>query len=208
MLVDDSAKAVNWLLSKPGAFHLVADNTGTELAADFALIAALLEARDEPVILHLKMHPIFVSDAMVQDVLAFFEALERHGSEMSALAHKLRDALSVGKLRLAPDLYWNQTRFLWDLAPRLQQTFAGAALVVIKGDANYRRAIGDAVWDPETPFDQVVSYFPVPLMALRTLKSDPVVGLQPGMAFRLDNSDPKWRLNGKRGLVQFAANGR
>ncbi|HLY28387.1 MAG TPA: ARMT1-like domain-containing protein [Aggregatilineales bacterium] len=205
MLVDDSAKAVQWVLDRPGAFHLVADNTGTELAADFALIAALLEARDEPVILHLKMHPIFVSDAMVPDALAFLDALDRRGSQMSALAQTLRDALTVGKLRLAPDLYWNQTRFLWDLPPRLQRTFEGAALVIFKGDANYRRVLGDAVWDPEIPFDEAVNYFPAPLLALRTLKSDPVVGLPPGMAFRLEASDPKWRLNGKRGLVQLAA---
>src|SRR5258708_23744850 len=74
MLADDSARAVKSLLERPGAFHLIADNAGTELAADFALIAALLEARNEPVILHLKMHPIFVSDATVPDVLAFFDA--------------------------------------------------------------------------------------------------------------------------------------
>ncbi len=207
MLADDSAQAVAWLLDKPGALHLIADNAGTELGADFALVAALLEIRDEPVIVHLKMHPIFVSDATVQDVLIFLDALDRHGGQMSALALTLREALINGKLRLAPDLFWNQCRFLWEIPSRLVRTFQGAALVILKGDANYRRALGDAVWPAATPFAQVVDYFPAPLMALRTLKSDPIVGLPEGMAHRLDAADPQWRFNGKRGIVEFAPKG-
>jgi hypothetical protein len=34
------------------------------------------------------------------------------------------------------------------------------------------------------------------------MKSDPVVGLSPGQAEALDNEDPLWRVNGKRGIVQ------
>src|SRR5258707_12277406 len=147
------------------------------------------------------MHQFFVSDATVPDVLAFFDALDRHGRQMSSLALILRDALSAGKLRLAPDLFWNQGRFLWELPSRLVSTFRGAALVIIKGDANYRRAVGDALWEPETPFVRAVDYFPAPLMALRTLKSDPVVGLPPGLALRLDAADPQWLPYRKLGLV-------
>jgi hypothetical protein len=34
------------------------------------------------------------------------------------------------------------------------------------------------------------------------MKSDPVVGLQPGQADALDQEDPEWRVNGKRGMIQ------
>ena len=43
-------------------------------------------------------------------------------------------------------LFWNSGRFLWDMPPDLRRAFEGARLVVIKGDANHRRALGDGVW--------------------------------------------------------------
>jgi hypothetical protein len=86
----------------------------------------------------------------------------------------------------------------------LETPFRAARLVVLKGDANYRRALNDALWPPETPFSDVLSYFPAPLLALRTLKSDAIVGLRPGQADELDRSDPAWRVNGKRGVASLA----
>ena len=77
--------------------------------------------------------------------------------------------------------------------------------MIFKGDANYRRHVGDALWQPETPFAEVTAYFPAPLLALRTLKSDAIVGLPPGLAERLDGEDAHWRVNGRRGVAQFAA---
>ncbi len=204
LLVNDSEQAVAQLLSGSGPVHLVADNAGTELAADLALIAALLELGIERVILHLKLHPIFVSDATVHDLLHFLDLLETHGSETRRLGESLRKALTDGRLRLAPDLYWNMGRFLWDLPPHLLKTFEGARLVILKGDANYRRAVGDAIWLPHTPFAEAVSYFQFPLLALRTTKSDPVVGLPEGLSERLDQIDANWHLNGRRGLIQYA----
>ena len=57
---------------------------------------------------------------------------------------------------------------------------------------------------PHTPFADVVSYLDVPLLCLRTLKSDPVVGLPSAdTAAQLNRIDPDWRVNGKRGLIQF-----
>jgi hypothetical protein len=76
-------------------------------------------------------------------------------------------------------------------------------MVIVKGDANYRRLVGDAVWQPETPFEDVMRYFPAPILALRTGKSDPIVGLPRGMAQALDQQDPAWRVNGRRGVIQF-----
>jgi hypothetical protein len=79
---------------------------------------------------------------------------------------------------------------------------ASATVVVLKGDANYRRLIGDALWPPTTPLAEACAYFPAPVVCLRTMKSDPVVGLASGLAERLDASHPTWRIDGKRGLVQ------
>lgn len=47
-----------------------------------------------------------------------------------------------------------------------------SALVFLKGDANYRRLIGDRLWQTDTPFADVAGYFPTKLCALRTLKAE------------------------------------
>jgi len=75
--------------------------------------------------------------------------------------------------------------------------------VVLKGDAHYRRALGDAIWPPKTPFGEATRYFPAPLLALRTLKSDPIVGLAEGQAEELDREDPTWRINARRAVASL-----
>ena len=205
LLVDGSLSAVNQLLRTPGAVHIIADNTGSELAMDLALVDTLLESVAEEVVLHVKMHPTFVSDAVVADVHILITALAsgQHGEPARRLGERLQAALTAGRLRLAPDAFWNSSHLLWEMPPRLTQVFRRAALVIVKGDANYRRTVGDALWPAATPFTAVTDYFPAPLLALRTLKSDPVVGLPAGMAEQLDGLDPLWRVNGRRGVIHY-----
>ncbi|MEO8608070.1 MAG: damage-control phosphatase ARMT1 family protein [Chloroflexota bacterium] len=204
LLVDDSEAVVQHILSSSGDFHLIADNTGTELAMDLVLIDALLTQPDNRVFLHLKMHPTFVSDATVPDVRHLTEKIMVHPRPtVQALGVRLERAFQDGRLRFAPDLYWNSTRVLEDMPTHLVNVFHSAILTIIKGDANYRRMVADRLWSPSTPYAFVTSYFPSPLLALRTLKSDMIVGLPSGMAERLDSEDPQWRINGRRGLIQF-----
>jgi hypothetical protein len=205
LLVDDTLAVVTHLLGRPGDVHLVTDNVGTELAMDLALVDALFDGVASRVIIHLKMHPTYVSDATLPDVLGFLNLLESgaHSQATFDLATRLRSVLIAGRLRLAPDLFWNSSRMLWEMPRRLAIMFQNAALVILKGDANYRRMTGDAILPADTPFAAVTSYFPAPLLTLRTLKSDTIVGLPPGMAARLDSLDKDWRINGRRGLLQF-----
>ncbi len=204
LLIDDSADALA-RLNQPGDVHIIADNTGTELAMDLLLIEAVLEQPGRRLILHVKMHPTFVSDAIVPDVHTLIERL-RSGTlgEAAATGGKaLRAAFESGQLRVIPDFFWNSALPMWEMPPRFHSVFSEAALVIVKGDANYRRLLGDALWPSDTPFADVLSYFPAPLVALRTLKSDPIVGLPPGKAETLDAVDARWRVNGKRGIIQF-----
>lgn len=203
LLCDDAPKAVEHLLSRSGAIHIIADNTGTELALDFALADALLERPGSTVIFHLKMHPTFVSDAIVADAHTLLQTMTERGGDCANLADHLQIALENGRLRFAPDFFWNSAYLLWDMPPRFGRLFRDAALVIIKGDANYRRMVGDALWPADTPFVAVTDYFPAPLLALRTLKSDPVVGLPAGMDEKLNGMDARWRVNGRRGVIQF-----
>ena len=92
--------------------------------------------------------------------------------------------------------------FFWDIPADIRTPLAQAHLVVIKGDANYRRLLGDGHWPPDVPFAQAIPYFPAPFVALRTMKSDVVTGLPSGQAETLDRVDPEWRVNGRRGVIQ------
>jgi hypothetical protein len=184
--------------------HFICDNAGTEMALDLALIDTLLAGVTDHVVSHVKVHPLLVSDAMVSDVLRFLSLLDSgdHGDGPRDMAQRLRSALDAGRWQLAPDLFWDSPRFLWELPNRIRKTIDGARLVILKGDANYRRATGDAVWNTETPFAQALSYFPTPVLAMRTLKSDTICGLRPELAQQLDALDKDWRVNGRRGVIQ------
>ncbi len=201
LLVDDRAWAVERILSGSGPLHIVADNAGTELAMDMVLIDRLLNHVDE-IVMHVKWHPTYVSDTTVPDVHYFLRALTQHGPAATALSERLQAAFDAGRLRLAPDLFWNSSQFLPQMPSRLMQTFAGARLVLFKGDANYRRISEDRLWPTETPLAQITGYFPAPMLLLRTCKSDSILGLPAGLADTLDSEDDQWRVNGRRGVIQ------
>jgi uncharacterized protein with ATP-grasp and redox domains len=201
LLADDRSAVADYLLTQNGDVHLVADNAGTELTMDLVLADALLNYTDR-VTVHLKMSPIFVSDAIVEDVWVFLDRLQ--SGMRGAFGERLRVAVDEGRLILAPDFYWNGSTFLWDAPDRVSRLLNGGGLVILKGDANYRRALGDAIWPTETPLADALTYLHTPVLALRTLKSDPLVGLPEGTAARLDQTDDEWRTNGQRGIIQFA----
>lgn len=202
LLCDDRGRAVPELLRKGGDVHIVADNTGSELSMDLALADVLMGGKDTRVSLHVKMHPVFVSDATVADVWNLIFAMCDRGGACGALGARLERAFDAGQLRVLPDFYWNGPRFLWERPARIAAELDRATMVIFKGDANYRRVIGDALWAPETTTSAATEYFPAPLLLLRTMKSDAVVGLPAGLAERLDTVDREWRLNARRGLIQ------
>ena len=205
LLVDDSAAVVEHLMGQDGDVHFIADNTGTELAMDLALADALFDKGIGQVFFHLKLHPTFVSDTTVPDMQIMLAAMQsdERNIDTQRLGKRLQTALDEGRLRLAPGAYWNSPYVLREMPERLQAAFKDAALVIIKGDLNYRRMVDDALWEADAPFADVTDYFPAPLLALRTLKSDAIVGLPSGLAAQLDGEDTRWRVNGKRGVIQF-----
>jgi Damage-control phosphatase ARMT1-like domain len=202
LLSDDRAWGARQLLFRRGNVHIVGDNTGSELSMDLVLADAVITRADAKVTIHLKAHPTFVSDATVADLWNLVAAMFEKGGQPRALAARLRTAFDAGRLRIVPDFFWNGPRFLWDRPARLAAEIDDATVVVMKGDANYRRAVGDALWAPETSLTEVTAYFPAPMLFLRTLKSDSVAGLTPGIAPKLDAVDPEWRINGRRGVIQ------
>ncbi len=193
-----------------GVGHIILDNAGTELAMDLVLTDTLLTGFCDVVILHTKAMPTFVSDATSADVRDLIRRLIKgpHGGlkpsqAITDLGERLQLAFDEGRLRLAANLFWNSASFAWEMPRQLRRVFEDSNIVVLKGDANYRRFVGDALWDPTTDPADVLTDFPAPLVALRTLKSDPVLGLSGKQVRALDARDEHWRHNGQRGLVQL-----
>ena len=93
-----------------------------------------------------------------------------------------------------------------DMPKALVQRFSDADLVIIKGDANYRRLLGEKKWPMNTAFPDALSYFyNVNILALRTLKWPLAVGLNDDMINRaktLIGND--WDICGRCGTIQFA----
>lgn len=204
LLVDDTAQVWEVLRTNRSLrLAVLTDNAGTELLMDLLLADELLgQGLVAEVHLHLKPQPFFVSDAMRQDVRAGLEALNRTGEAAGSLARRLRSHFSRGCVHLFTHWHYATSLFYFQLPEDLRNVLAGMDLVIVKGDANYRRLLGDAHWPPTTPFAEATKYFPAPLVALRTLKAEIIVGLRPGEAERLDTEDRSWLVNGRRGVVQ------
>jgi uncharacterized protein with ATP-grasp and redox domains len=188
-----------------GDVHVILDNAGSELAFDTALIASLLAGGAARVVLHLKAHPTFVSDAVPADVWALMEAMRARGAPFSDLAGAFQAAFDARRVVLAPDLFWCSPSMFDSLPPRIADSLAAAALVISKGDANYRRLLNDARWPAATPFAEASVSVGAPILALRTLKSDALAGVDPGVEDALDARQPGWRTSGRYGIIQCAA---
>jgi hypothetical protein len=190
-------------LGRDARVVLVADNAGRELLADLVLIDFLLRrGHASAIALHVKPSPYYVSDATTADVLACLRRLADTPGSAARIAGRLRAALRGGSLSLETHEFycapWSYHRMPADLAAR----FGQASLTILKGDLNYRRLVGDRDWPPVLPLASVAAYFPGPVAALRTLKSDVVTGLDPATVAHLDASECLWRTDGSHGLIQ------
>lgn len=207
LLQDDIPKVVDHLLGSPaGIVHVIMDNAGTEQAVDLALIDHMLtENIAEKVFLHVKMQPVLVSDAIVADIHMLLEHMTRHSTVTNLLAIRLKKYLDSGRMSIIPDFFWNTAGRVWELPPRLRLPLRDAKLVISKGDLNYRRATNDALWPPSATLLEAIQDFPAPLLALRTLKSDTLVGIPQNLQDQLDEENgPSWRTSGTYGVAQFA----
>jgi hypothetical protein len=208
LLVDDSQALVDWLFSceDQPRVDFILDNAGPELLQDIALADYLLETKSAGTVhFHLKAHPTFVSDALIQDVTETVAALKtQQDPHARALARRFMSHLADGRLQMKEAFYWNSPLPGWEMPAHIRQELGRSNLLVSKGDANYRRLLGDRHWPPETAFGDVVRYLPVPALVLRVAKAEIAVGLQPGQAEALDRLDPSWRIDGNWGMIQFA----
>ncbi|HEY7595550.1 MAG TPA: damage-control phosphatase ARMT1 family protein [Actinophytocola sp.] len=207
LVADQSERLWGFLAdTAPGTVCIVADNAARELVPDLVLAGHLLETgRASAVTVHVKPYPYYVSDATAADLLAALRRLVASPGHATRIGRRLWQATVDGVLTVRAHGFscapWSYDRMPADLAAE----FAAASLTIMKGDLNYRRLVGDRSWPATTSFDEVTRYFPGPVAALRTLKSDVVVGVEAGTLARLDATGEPWRTDGTHALVQLRA---
>ncbi|MEE4544670.1 damage-control phosphatase ARMT1 family protein [Streptomyces sp. V4-01] len=188
------------------ALHLVADNAGRELIPDLILLDHLLTTgRAATAVLHVKPYPYFVSDATTADVVDCLRRITEAPGRAGRIGARLWDAMTSGRLAVRDHWFFCAPLPYAAMPDDLRADLAQAAVTVFKGDLNYRRLVGDRHHPATTPFASLTSYAPSPLLALRTLKSDVAVGLDPDVLADLERDGGAWRTGGTHAVVQFRA---
>ncbi|MFJ5896678.1 damage-control phosphatase ARMT1 family protein [Streptomyces sp. NPDC093064] len=205
LVADD--RAALWSLLPPsgtGTLCLVADNAGRELVPDLLLVAHLLaQGRVRRAVLHVKPYPYYVSDATTADVVDAVRRLTTAPGAAAQYGRHLWSAMADGRLTVRAHPFSCAPLPYGAMPADLREEFAAATLTVFKGDLNYRRLVGDRLWPPTTPFADTTGYFPGPLAALRTLKSDVITGLDADTEAALDAAEgERWRVAGTHALIQ------
>uniref|UniRef100_A0A0G4H227 Sugar phosphate phosphatase n=1 Tax=Chromera velia CCMP2878 TaxID=1169474 RepID=A0A0G4H227_9ALVE len=209
----------------------VTDNAGFELLTDLLLAEALLSSGIAgEVRMQVKYHPTFVSDACASDVDSHISSLcggsmdrkeegvsggggqmkEKEKERLRLVGERLRRRREKGQLTVIPHPFWSQGIPMWEMARRHEKLERdlkeNSDLCIVKGDANYRRLLGDRQWELSIPFSEVCGYWPCPLLALRTLKAEMGVGMDWSLMAKASKEFPnEWMINGHFGVVQFTS---
>uniref|UniRef100_F1L7Q3 Sugar phosphate phosphatase n=3 Tax=Ascaris TaxID=6251 RepID=F1L7Q3_ASCSU len=165
------------------------------------------------VVFHGKAHPWFVSDTTNDDFCWMNEMLRgSHVDSLSKLGCRWDQKLTEGQFEFRAHEFWTLPFAYCDMpkyAADLYKDLSEAALIIFKGDLNYRKLVGDREWPLDTPFKVALRGFaPAPLLALRILKAETQVGLSVDTIKMLEHKfggKKEWMVTGDYAIVQFDA---
>eukprot|EP00298_Acanthocystis_sp_HF-20_P009036 c18063_g1_i1.p1 GENE.c18063_g1_i1~~c18063_g1_i1.p1 ORF type:complete len:410 (+),score=127.66 c18063_g1_i1:23-1252(+) len=185
---------------------IVLDNCGIELLCDLVLVDSFLRLNlVNKFVIHSKSAPVFVSDAMEKDILETIDYLANKIQETKEIGNRLKEYISNGKIVIKSNPFYTTPLAFWELPEDLKKEYIDSSFVILKGDANYRRLLGDRHWDFDKSFQEITKYFPAPLLVLRTCKSEIVVGVSKENQKKAEEIYPKqeWLTKGVFGVIQF-----
>lgn len=203
---DDSQAVFNHIHQRPARIAYFFDNIGRELYFDLAFIHTLLvSGLAESITFYLKNQPFFVSDAMPEDLNFILGVLVNSESKIARkLAEDIQAWIQSGVITVEAPPFLSTSREYHRLPESLKKQLEAFDLTILKGDANYRRLIGDRHWDPTTSFEEITSYFPTAVVSLRTTKAELIVGLSKEQLNDFEqNAEENWMFNGNRGMISF-----
>lgn len=205
ILIDHTVQIHELLASGVQRVDFINDNVGRELFFDLALSDFLLtHGWASQVHFNVKNQPFYVSDAMPADVeqtVSLLKAIPYQS--IQELGRRLADDLAERRLNIHTDPFWTTCLMLRQMPLHLRKLMSHSDLVLLKGDVNYRRLLDDCHWPFTVSIEDVIGFFPASFAVIRTLKSEIMVGLQPGQAEAIAAEDSDWLINGKRGVIQL-----
>ncbi|CAD6889901.1 unnamed protein product [Tilletia controversa] len=205
---------------KNGRIDFILDNAGFELYCDLVYADWLIQSGIASEIrFHGKRLPWFVSDVTRKDWdwllnATFYGSLfptapDAEVASLRQLATRWKNYERKGQFVYEQHPFWCTGYTFWSLpaeAPDLFLHLAESDLVIFKGDLNHRKLTYDCQAPSQTPFDVAIGPLASeqgapPVVSLRTVKSDVVVGVDSEVSERLDKEEPGWRISGKYAVV-------
>lgn len=199
ILHDDTDKCFNFIISKKHKrFDIICDNSGAELFSDIYLaVFMIIHDYVNKVVLHVKSYPYFVSDATIDDFGRLVNILTKNKSNSQLL-----ELLSKKKIEVKTHKFWTEAKYFYELPKDLGINKNSTDLLIVKGDLNYRRLVGDKNWKSTDSFEKRCLIKDIPVIAPRVLKSDVLVGVEPVFISIAKAQDKKFKTDGKWGVIQ------
>ncbi|MFH1846360.1 MAG: ARMT1-like domain-containing protein [Candidatus Omnitrophota bacterium] len=171
----ESVPAAVKMLEDSGSIGIVLDNYG-ELLIDLMLTGQLL-AKGKNVKLFTRSRPFMISDVTSYGLLGFLGRMDRILG-MEKVLSILRKSHKNGKLKIiATDAFSDGEELYSEDKMSVLREFEDLDVTIIKGDWNYKSAIGMKNWQSEDPLEETdLKYFPTDVIVLRVVKSPIIVG--------------------------------
>ena len=119
------------------------------------------------------------------------------------MVNLLLEAKQQQQLDYLPSLFLCSSLSGWEMPISYLSLLHKQTLFIAKGDANYRRLVGDLHWPYNISKHEVLDYYPCPLLLLRTLKSNVSIGISNELQEKACSLDSSWDCSGKMGVIQF-----
>ena len=222
LIIDDSDDLYEYLNKTSAIYNkkaaYILDNYGPEFISDILFGLYLLShCGYAEVEYYVKELPVFVSDTTISDVKAFFESNEdvktwfetKFGFTFNITENTGSAELVVrcnqmnGKLVFKAHHQWHRPQYFKESCSELLielKADKNVALVVVKGDMNYRRLVEDKNYDFFDTIEDKIQYVGKPVLILRSLKSNVLLGVK---TRHLDGVKPNWKTSGEYGIINF-----
>lgn len=224
---DKFDKYINDIKDEDGIVHYIVDNSGIELYADILLGCYILSKTNiKEINYHVKKVPIFVGDttindeAKIDDVSPVVDLLKEIDIFKDAIVDNSPHAYTYTvngcekTLRFTAEDTWSQPNEFYmpkDTCsqydePKIAKEFnawnedENVKLIILKGDMNYRRLVGDRLYDLGDTIENKIRYVNRPILILRSFKSSVILDVE---AKKQKRWKPNWRTCGEFGIIQF-----
>lgn len=202
ILINDISETFTFIKNNCYQIDFILDNSGYELSATLVLVYFLLEndlVKD--INLHAKKYPFFVSDTTKEDINFILDIFKKHDNKNTQYVAKKLEIFFGNNIKIFDDSFWCEPLYFSD--ERIKNSLYRSHLVIIQGDLNYRRLIGDRLWAYDMDIKMLTKYFPTNVLIVRTLKSEVLVNIPLDKIKEISQKNKKWLVDGSYGIIQL-----